>query len=395
MSIFYRSNGLKSLVVLTALFLSGCGLDKSFVHTVPPIKAFKPSMAVTKDYSVSALGGYGSVGHSFFAMGASGQAYHLAPALTDHLLVAVSDMGLVTAMDPSTGRVLWKQSYHVGFGISPVIGRDAIFVATHAGSLMAIDRRTGRQQWSVDLHAGVLAKAALSDDKVIVRTTDDTVYALSTQDGHVLWQYGHDESEVIMHANSSPVIYGPYVLVGLSHGQMVVLRLSDGGLIASHPLFSPQGDTPLERMVDIVSSPIMKGSTVYAASLHGGIKALDLKAGDLLWHADSNTVHTMASDSKALYVVTPDADVLAYDLQSGHMLWKQAALHGRQLSAPVVVGKAVVVAGADGVATWLSVKDGSLMVRAQVANGSVTADPVTDGKAVYFYSVQGGITKFS
>jgi hypothetical protein len=65
------------------------------------------------------------------------------------------------------------------------------------------------------------------------------------------------------------------------------------------------------------------------------------------------------------------------------------------LSSPVVVGGAIVVADSHGQAFWLSRKDGSLLAQTQASNDSISANPITDGKAVYFYSSRGKLAKFS
>lgn len=389
--------GLKKITVvfvwvMLVFSLSSCGSKQLFVSA--SVENFKPTMTVNKVFEVAALGGYAKDDSILSAGSSADHPYPLTPALNGRLLVVVSDTGLVSAIDSTSGSVFWKVPFKEVFSTSAVIGRHSVFVATATGKLMALDRQTGALLWQKPMRSGILAKVLLMADKVVVRTQDHKIHALLQANGSTVWSYTyHSFPETAMRSYSAPVLYGSYVLFGSNDGNLVVLNQSDGAPIAQYPIFMSHRSTPKGRMA-ITSDPVVNGQVVYLTSLHSGVSAFNLHQAKLEWHTDGGSAHQVAMSERALYIVTPASDIIAYDIHSGRELWKQAGLHGQQLSSPVVVGHTIVVAKHDGQALWLAKKDGAFLARTQISSKAISANPVTDGKAVYFYSLWGKLTKF-
>jgi outer membrane protein assembly factor BamB len=64
-----------------------------------------------------------------------------------------------------------------------------------------------------------------------------------------------------------------------------------------------------------------------------------------------------------IYITDAGSRVWALDRRTGATLWRQDGLTGRELSAPAVQGRAVVVGDFDGYVHWLSQDDGEIIAR--------------------------------
>jgi len=71
----------------------------------------------------------------------------------------------------------------------------------------------------------------------------------------------------------------------------------------------------------------------------------------------------VAMDKTQLYISDANGSVWALDRRSGATLWRQDKLQDRDVSGPVLVGNAVVVADGAGYVHWLSKEDGGFIAR--------------------------------
>ena len=115
------------------------------------------------------------------------------PALVDGVLyVGSSDLGRVSALDPATGRVLWRSdAYGWTFG-TPLVAGDRIYAGAaggtpyfirHVAGFLRLDRATGKvvARWpladSGGHQWGIAGSLALAGDTVVATTIDGSIYA--------------------------------------------------------------------------------------------------------------------------------------------------------------------------------------------------------------------------
>jgi outer membrane protein assembly factor BamB len=142
--------------------------------------------------------------------------------------------------------------------------------------------------------------------------------------------------------------------------------------------------------VDVDSTPILKGDTIYVSGYQGGVAAVSAKDGEVMWRRENlSTASGLTADRKSLYLTDGVSDVWRLDLNSGADLWKQAALHQRRLTAPVPVKDYVVVGDLEGYLHFLSKDDGSLVARVQISDAAIDAPPVVVDDVVYAHCTDG------
>jgi len=191
--------------------------------------------------------------------------------------------------------------------------------------------------------------------------------------------------------------------------------LSDGMLVVAdglnwlRALDARSGKLLWERRTGIaISGGIgVAGGLLVVGTRHGQVLAYALKDGALRWQAAvSSEVLTPAAAADGVIIVrTGDGKVFALNAADGKQVWmferSVPALSLRGVGSAVIAGDQVFAGFANGKLAALSLKDGSLLWEATVANPQgrselermvdVDVDPVVMGDTVYAAAYQGRV----
>ena len=145
---------------------------------------------------------------------------------------------------------------------------------------------------------------------------------------------------------------------------------------------------------------------VYMATLDAMLVALDKRTGELVWETEiadpefgySQTVAPTVYQDKVILGISGAeygirGFISAYDKDTGRAAWRQDKLANRQLTAPLSLGKYVVVSDVEGYVHLISSEDGSFAARAQ-GDGPTRAAPIDIGPGFAVQSAKGGVVAF-
>jgi outer membrane protein assembly factor BamB len=93
-----------------------------------------------------------------------------------------------------------------------------------------------------------------------------------------------------------------------------------------------------------------------------------------------------------IYVTDSDSFVWALDRRNSASLWRQDKLKWRRLTAPLGIGRYVVVGDFEGYVHWLSREDGRMLARVRVDSSGILAPPVAYRDIVLIYGRGGTLT---
>jgi outer membrane protein assembly factor BamB len=182
-------------------------------------------------------------------------------AVTGHALYVGTVQGGFYAIDPLSGKKLWRHAFsHPVRGVA-ACGDSLVVVSSEGGEIRCF-RANGAQVWQVSFESEFTARPVISRD-VLIGSTDGLCRSLSLRDGHVLWQRqldggifracGKDRESVywgtakgfIYRLNAEtgapvwyyqaasvigtvPLVCGPYILAGLQKEQLIFLNQTNG-----------------------------------------------------------------------------------------------------------------------------------------------------------------------
>ena len=195
-----------------------------------------------------------------------------------------------------------------------------------------------------------------------------------------------------MRSAGSPVFADRYLFVGYPGGKLVALALQNGAPVWEGTVASPKGATELDRVADVVATPVVDGRQICAVAFQGRIACFDMgQGGAMVWSRDISSVSGLVMDGRYLFVTDDKGFVYGLDRLSGSSLWKQDKLKNRRLSAPIIRRGLVVVADGEGIVHFLSREDGSFAARQKTDGTPVRAPLQALGSAVLVQTTGGEI----
>lgn len=110
------------------------------------------------------------------------------PGMADGTLYVSGQTGLVTALDPATGRKKWSRQTSVEGASGPVAGTGALYFSSATGRVVALAPHDGRFLWATDPQAdgftgeqGASPRVTVAGRAVIVAAANNTLFAFDTQ----------------------------------------------------------------------------------------------------------------------------------------------------------------------------------------------------------------------
>lgn len=312
--------------------------------------------------------------------GTSGERFpYLAPSIGDGWIYAASADGRVIAVNPADGEQVWRVKTDARIAAGPTWVADTLLVGTLDGEILALAASDGQVRWRRQMSSEVLAAPRADQGVVVVRTLDGRVTGLNLEDGSTRWIYESTVPALTLRGTGAPLLENGFAMVGLDNGKVIALRLADGRLVWEETVALPTGRSEVERLVDIDGDPALLAGGLFVATFQGKIAGFDLRSGRRVWEREASSYQSLAASREEIYEVDDQSRINALDFQTGDRLWSQDALRYRALTAPVIVGRHVVVADADGYVFWLDRETGRLVAEERVDRKGISAMPLVAG----------------
>ncbi|GGY05416.1 outer membrane protein assembly factor BamB [Paludibacterium paludis] len=378
---------MRQRLLLTALLsttlLSGCAswFESSTGPKPTPLRDVATLQAIKPNWTASGLGN---------------TAAGFTPVYDRGNVIAADKEGRIVVLDASTGRETARFDLKRELVSGVAVAADRLLVGTGSGSLLAVDRHTGKTLWEAPLTSVTLEAAQVGGEVAVVRTNDSRLTGLNVKDGSQLWSVGRLAPQLIVRDTGSMQVVGAEaVLVGMPAGKLVVASLSSGATLWEGVVANARGATELERVTDVVSRPVFNGNDVCAVAYQGRVACFEARTGNLAWAREVSSSRGIALDVKNVYVTGEDGSVSAFDRTSGRNVWKLDDLKNRNISGPVMLGRYVLVADAEGYAHLLSNESGAIVGRLRLDTEGWTGQPVSVGESVLIQGRNGRLSMLS
>ncbi len=299
--------------------------------------------------------------------------------------------GTVAALDARTGRDLWRVS--TGSQIAAGVGSDGKLAAvvTRGNEVVALEG--GRELWRHKLQAQAYTAPLVAGGRVFVLAADRSVSALDGQSGRRLWVQQRPGEPLVLRQAGVMLPVGDTLVVGLS-GRLVGMNPLNGSVRWEAPIASPRGTNDVERLVDLVGRVSRVGDVVCTRAFQAAVGCVNAARGGVLWTKPANGAVGLHGDDRLVYGTEGDGKVVAWKRADGERAWSTDRLQYRDLTAPLSVGRSVVVGDSSGNVHLLSREDGTLLNRLSTDGSAVAAAPALAGDTLVVVTRNGGIYGF-
>jgi outer membrane assembly lipoprotein YfgL len=307
-----------------------------------------------------------------------------------NIAVASSD-GTVAVIEAATGRDVWRAS--AGAALAAGVGSDGKLVAVVSRNNELVALAGGKEVWRQRLPAVSYTAPFVAGGRVFTLTADRAVSAFDGQTGHKLWTQQRAGEPLVLRHSGVMLAVGDTLVVGLS-GRMVGLNPGNGSVRWEAALATPRGINDVERLVDLVGGVSRVGDVVCARAFQASVGCVDAARGRTLWTQRANGSEGVQGDAQFVFGTESDGKVLAWRRANGERAWSSDRLLYRGLTAPLVLGRSVVIGDGTGLVHFLSREDGSPLNRVDTDGSAVVAAPVVAGDTLVVVTRNGGIFGF-
>jgi outer membrane protein assembly factor BamB len=318
----------------------------------------------------------------------------LQPAGDGNRVYAASRDGNVVALDPETGKTIWRTELDMLLSSGPGVGENLVVVGAADGYLIAFEAETGTELWRVNVTGESLARPVISDDTVIVMTIDNRLRAVSAFDGTSRWTIEQTTPDLTMRGSAPPVLVGSTVVAGFDNGRLVAVDIASGDTEWEAMLSPPSGRSDLERLSDVDGLISVVGQDIYASGYQGAIASVAAESGQMLWAREVSSYEGVSADWNNLYTVDEEGVVIAMTRRTGDESWRQNLMIRREPTVPISFQTTVVVGDLEGYLHFFSNFDGDPVARVRVGSKAISVEPVVLGDKLFVQSDDGSVSAY-
>ena len=304
-----------------------------------------------------------------------------------------SSSGRVILLDANKGQPLWQ--LQLDAPVQAGVGGDGKRFAVVNARNEVVAMEAGKVLWKHAMPASTLTAPLVAGGRVFVMTADRAVTALDGATGRELWRYEHRGSDALVLRQAGLLMpVGNMLLAGLG-GRMVAIDPDQGRAQWDLAVGSLRGTNEVERLVDLVNHPARDGKQVCARAFQSAVACVDTAAARTLWSKSAQGYQGLDMDETQVFAVEGDDKVQALARTDGQQTWANESLRFRGLTAPLKLGRSVVVGDAQGYVHFLSRKDGHVLQRLSTDGSAIAMAPVLVDQTLVVVTRQGQVRAFN
>ncbi|WP_201548498.1 outer membrane protein assembly factor BamB [Psychrobacter fjordensis] len=286
---------------------------------------------------------------------------------TNEQIVTASRGGELTGFN-NTGERLW--SVNVDEQITGGVALDALsqtaIISTRSGKIMAFDSATGEKRWQQQLSGSVLTPALITNNRVVLSANNGFLHGLSLQTGQSVWQFATQVPAISVRGSAAPTLLdSKTALLATADGRLHAVTADNGLPQWSRRVGVGAGSSEVERMSDVDGAPIVDKNQMFAISYSGQLLGIDLASRQVMFVNEQASLKALAVNTQQVIATGLDGKVVAYDRNTGAVLWESEELAYRHLTNPVMIGNYIAVGDLDGVVHLFNPASGKIVSRVE------------------------------
>ena len=296
--------------------------------------------------------------------------------------------GVVAGIDARTGGDLWRVS--LGEPLAAGVGSDGKWSAVVSRGNEVIVLEAGRELWRRRLASQVYTAPLVAGARVFVLGADRSIVAFDAKSGQRLWSQSRPGEPLVLRQPGILTAVGDTLIAGLS-GRLVGLNPDTGTVRWEAPLASPRGTNDVERLVELVAPFSRVDGSVCARAFQAAVGCVNAARGSVDWVQKANGGQGIHGNDAVLFGTESNGVVVSWRRADGARLWTSERLQYRKLTAPLLLGRSVVIGDDAGLVHLLSRDDGAPLNRMQTDGSGIAATPVVAADTMVVVTRNGNV----
>jgi outer membrane protein assembly factor BamB len=239
----------------------------------------------------------------------------------------------VAAFSAASGERQWRLSTRPkhftvtniggGIGYDASSGTPILYASTGYAELLAIDPASGKIIWRQPLDFPARSAPSIGGGIVAVNIQNDLLLTFDAASGTPGWRFtGRVSSSATSVALAgAPAIDSGILAAGFSSGSLAALDVNAGTPFWEQSLASAYGQASDLDFSDIIAAPVIANGVVYAASLGQTMMAVDLRSGAKVWTREANGSEPMCAVGDFIFVLDTADTLAAIHADDGLVCW--------------------------------------------------------------------------
>ncbi len=328
------------------------------------------------------------------------------PLVADGLIFGYGSNVKLVAVDANTGSHVWttslkkkKTNIEDSFGGGIAYENGYIYAATGAGELLSVEAKTGKIIWRVQNLIPFHTAPTVVQGRIFVTSHDNRIHAYDVKTGNELWSQLAIVEPATVFSATSPAVARDTVVVGMSSGELLALRVDNGLVNWSHNLSRLSVLTPSADLNPVIARPIIDDNVVIAISRSGRLVAINLQSGRRLWMKSISSIETPVISGNYIYVVTLWGQLICLSRDQGQVYWVRQLNSPEeknkfiQWTAPILGGERLILMSSNKDFEFISPYTGKTLQRTKLKH-KVNIAPIIANSTLYILTDKGRLLAY-
>ena len=293
----------------------------------------------------------------------------LRPAIYENFIIAAGSQGRIVRIE-NDGVITWDVDLGDDFSAGVGAGLRSVIIQKVSGVLVSLDLNTGAIRWETSLPGLSTSQPVVDSGLIFVKTNDSLLFAISEKDGSIVWRERGIDSEIGLRGTSPLIVDKGNVFVLWESGRLASYVANDGRMIWEKIVSTSRGRSPLSKLLDSLASPSIRNGLISTATSNGQITLTEQYRGSRLWRKDLDAFGGSLLAFNQVIAVETDGTISSFSLQTGDSLWSQKDLKYRNISAPGILHRYIVVTDFEGWVHFIDPRNGIITGRINIGNSS-------------------------
>lgn len=306
-------------------------------------------------------------------------------------ITTINSEGVFSSFDSKTGVELSHEN--LNSQITAGVGSDNNFSSAINNYNELITTDNAKKIWRQQLPAQSFTAPLIAGSRVFTLTADNSVTAFDAKTGQKIWGYQRPAEPLVLRQSGVLTAVDNTLVVNFS-GRLVGFNPENGTIRWESTIATSRGANDIERLIDIVGKVGRDGDIVCVRAFQTAVGCINTARGSILWKKSAVGSVGLDMDDKYVFGAESDGKIIAWHRADGERAWVSDQLRYRNLSAPLVVGRSVVVGDENGEVHFLSRENGTHLARLTTDGSAVVGTPILAAGTLIVATKNGGIFGF-